>query len=111
MGDLNLVGSKQPLHTLLEGDIADEDRFGPDFTPDWDGTPLAGLLVRHANSRMTYTWSDATNSYAPARLDYFIYTDSLLDAGGFIFDTSEMPKDLLETLGQGATTGGELRLA
>jgi exonuclease III len=87
-GDMNLVGNAQQVTTLLTGDIIDEETFGADHFPDWDGTPLVDLFPRHTNSNFTFTWRDPTSSFGPGRLDYMIYTDSLLNAQGFVFDTS-----------------------
>lgn len=56
-GDFNMVGSLRPLTTLLEGDIVDEARFGPDFRPDWDGTGLADPKpVHNGTGTVTWTW-------------------------------------------------------
>ena len=46
-GDLNIVGGFQPVQTLLDGDIIDEEAYGPDSPPDWDGTSLADLHPLH----------------------------------------------------------------
>lgn len=99
VGDLNLVGDAAQLHTLLTGDILDEAGYGSDHAPDFDGTPLADLVPRHLYSAQTYTWWDAGSDFAPGRLDYAIYTDSLLEATGFVFDPSELPDELLAALG------------
>ena len=54
-GDLNMVGLDDPIYTLVSGDISDENTYGPDFNPDWDGTalteqpfcrPITGLILR-----------------------------------------------------------------
>ena len=37
VGDLNLVGSQQPLDTIVTGNIINENLYGPDYDPDWDG--------------------------------------------------------------------------
>ncbi len=99
IGDLNLVGDAAQLHTLLTGDIVDEQVYGVDSAPDWDGTSLADLVPRHLNSAHTYTWFSAGSDFAPGRLDFAIYTDSLLEAAGFVFDPSELSANMLAGLG------------
>ena len=78
VGDLNLVGWAQQLKTLLEGDIVDQSTYGSDFNPDWDNTPLADSIPYHTSTRESYTWRSESGSYDPGRLDYIIYTDSVL---------------------------------
>ena len=106
-GDLNLVGDVQQLTTLLTGNIIDEDKFGPDFIPDWDGTGLKDLVPGHTHSNFTTTWRDDASSYASGRLDFIIYSDSVLNVQGFVLETFEMPQDVLDAYGlQADDTGG-----
>lgn len=98
-GDLNLVGDRRQLRTLLTGDLAD-DRLGPDFAPDWDGTDLADLRPLHTHAPMAYTWIRERGPFGPGRLDYVIYTDSVLRAvSGFVLHTPEMPPAALTAAG------------
>jgi endonuclease/exonuclease/phosphatase family metal-dependent hydrolase len=90
-GDLNLVGFARQLETLLTGDIADEGTYGPDFTPDWDGSDLADVIARQTEKRMAYTWRSDTSSFWPGRLDFIIATDSVVEIDNrFILYTPEM---------------------
>jgi hypothetical protein len=99
-GDLNLVGNSQQLRTLLTGDIVDEATFGPDVAPDWDGSPLADLVSSQTERRFAYTWRNDFGSYAPGRLDFFIYSDSVVTAGNhFLLYTPEMTPGELATYG------------
>ena len=99
-GDLNLVGDSQQLRTLLTGDIVDEATFGPDVAPDWDGSPLADLVSSQTERRFAYTWRNDFGSYAPGRLDFFIYSDSVVTAGNhFLLYTPEMSSGELATYG------------
>ncbi len=107
LGDLNLVGDFRQVRTLVDGDILDEGRFGPDHLPDWDATGLAAPALRHSHSRMTYTWYDSGDSFGPGRLDYLIFTDSLLAAQGFVLDTSRLPESLLADFGLQAEDTGK----
>jgi len=101
VGDFNLVGGPQPLQTLLEGDIFDEAAYGPDFRPDWDDTPLADARPPHnARGAEDWTWRDDTSEFAPGRLDFVVYTDSVLDAvHRFVLDTTTMTAEELEAAG------------
>ena len=98
-GDLNLVGDAQQLATLLTGNIIDEEKFGADFNPDWDGTALADLVPGHTHTNFSYTWKDDESSFAPGRLDFMIYTDSVLNVRGFVVDTTELPGNVLDAYG------------
>lgn len=91
-GDLNIVGSFQPVTTLVEGDIIDEEEYGVDSPADWDGTGLTDLHPRHnVDGADDYTWRDDTGEYDPGRLDYIIYSDSVLEAvKGFVLNTTTM---------------------
>ena len=102
IGDLNLVGSSRQLETLVRGAIADTDRFGPACFPDWDGTALADLLPYHLAAPEAYTWwADETGSrFGPGRLDFILYTDSVLfPVKSFILRTESMPDSLLGAAG------------
>ena len=91
VGDFNLVGDRQQLITLTEGDIDDENSFGNDYALDWDGTPITDLFSRHSHKRMGYTWRYDYSSYSPGKLDYILYSDSMLDTSKhFVFNTLTM---------------------
>ncbi len=95
-GDFNLVGGLQPLRTLLDGNIINEDVYGTDSPPDWDGSQLAELLPVHNAGPGTYTWRSEGSKYAPSRLDYVLYSDSVMRVDkSFVLNTLDMaPADL-----------------
>ncbi len=101
LGDLNIVGSGAPLATLLTGDIANEATFGPDAPPDWSGGPLADPVPRHNGSgRNAWTWRDDTSAFDPGRLDYVLYSNSVLEvAHSFVLNTTTMSDDDLSATG------------
>ncbi len=100
LGDFNLVGSSQQLRTLVEGDITDEFHFGSDFQPDWDNTALTDLFSRHTSIRMGYTWRNDNESFSPGKLDYILFTDSVVELGNhFVLNTLAMPDSELEQYG------------
>ena len=95
-GDMNLVGGSGQLQTLLAGRIADEARHGPSHAPDWDNTPLRDADPRITGGRENYTWRAPEGAYAPGKLDYIVFTDSVLEMGNaFVLATEHMrPEDL-----------------
>jgi endonuclease/exonuclease/phosphatase family metal-dependent hydrolase len=102
MGDLNLVGYYQQLKTFLSGDIVNTDAHGPSFMPDWDGTDLTDLVPLHTHLPLAFTWYSERSPYPPGRLDYFIYSDSVLEvAKSFVLWTPAMPGRVLLDYGLG----------
>ena len=96
LGDCNLVGNAQQLKTLLTGDIQDTMRFGPRFSPDWDYSSFADLVPYCTNIPFAFTWYDRYSSFSPGRLDFMIYTDTMLQpAKKFVLFTPAMPTDTL----------------
>jgi len=96
-GDLNPVGGAQPLATLLTGDIAGESTYGPDLRPDWDDTDLTDARpLQNAVGPDDYTWRDDNGPYPPGRLDFIIYTDSVIEAAHqFVLNTTTMTDEEL----------------
>lgn len=99
LGDYNAYDSDPAAHmtTLLTGDIQDEDRYGEDFAPDWDGTALADLLPTiNALGLETYTWREDGSGFNPWTLDHILFTDSvLIPVQAFILDTTRLSLDAL----------------
>lgn len=94
VGDANLVGDARQRRTLVEGAIVDEARFGPSFAPDWDGTAFADLTPRHTHRNLTFTWYG--EDYSPGRLDYVVYSDSVVSVGNsFVLFTPDMDDETL----------------
>jgi endonuclease/exonuclease/phosphatase family metal-dependent hydrolase len=94
VGDFNLVGYRQQLETLTDGDIVDEASYGIDFSPDWDNSPLTDLFSRHTHIRMGYTWRYDGSEFNPGKLDYILYTDSVLEPEKhFVLNTMAMSEE------------------
>jgi len=99
-GDMNLVGGARQVRTLTDGDIADEKTFGPSRPVDWDGTPLADARPRVAGDGGVFTWRDSRSSFSPGRLDYVVYSDSVLELRrAFVLETSELTAEELARYG------------
>ncbi len=78
LGDTNLVGKRRQQYTLISGDIADNSGFGVDFDPDWDESTLEDALVPTTNLPFTFTWYNKQGSYSAGRLDYILFTGSVM---------------------------------
>jgi autotransporter-associated beta strand protein len=93
-GDMNIVGGFQPINTLVTGNIINEGTYGSDSPPDWDGSSLTDahpLLNDSSDPNDDYTWRNDNSWHDPGRLDYIIYTDSVLDVGNqFVLNTVDM---------------------
>lgn len=101
VGDLNIVGGFQPVQTLLDGDIQNEARYGADFAPDWDDSALTDLHPRHnGDGTDDYTWRNDNDQWDPGRLDFIIYSDSVLEARhSFVLNTTTMSDEDLAAAG------------
>jgi endonuclease/exonuclease/phosphatase family metal-dependent hydrolase len=96
IGDLNLVGYAQQLITLLTGDIVNTGQFGNPFPPDWDDTDLDHILPRSTDIPFFYTWYSPPSSYSPGKLDYMIFSDSVIESvKKFVLFTPAMSSDSL----------------
>lgn len=100
LGDLNLVGLSQQLTTILTGDVQDTYTFGNGAPPDWDDSDLEDLISRQTDKRMAYTWRNDWGSYPPGRLDFMIYSNSVMQVEkAFTLQTEVMPIERLELYG------------
>lgn len=100
MGDMNLVGFADQQATLISGDIIDESSYGVDFIPDWDNTNLEDLKPVNPGLPTTFTWYSSGSSFSAGRLDYMVYTGSVMEAeNAFSLHTLEMHPDSLIAYG------------
>jgi len=86
-GDLNLVGSSEPLATLAAG-------------LDAAGGALAAVESPVLGDGALYTWSQRWSRFSPGRLDYLLYDDgaAVLHAS-FVLDTRRLADDVLAAHG------------
>ena len=99
-GDFNMVGGPQPLDTLLDGHIINQATFGADSPPDWDHSNSADPIPLHNAGPGAYSWRNDSSSFAPGRLDFVIYTDSVMTvAGSFVLNTLDMSREDLAAHG------------
>jgi endonuclease/exonuclease/phosphatase family protein len=100
LGDMNMVGLRRQLNTLLTGEIVNTRLHGPAFAPDWDGTALADLKPPLVADPANFTWYDTASPFHPGRLDYLVFSDSVLEPGSrFVLFTPTMHPDSLSALG------------
>jgi len=78
VGDSNLVGPASQRNSLRDGDIINNGSNGPDFFPDWDDTSLEDLISSTTGTPASYTWYNPESSFFPGRLDYVMYTGSVI---------------------------------
>jgi len=96
VGDMNLVGFNQQLTTFLSGDILNEDLYGMDFTPDWNGNDFVDAKPYTTGIPVNYTWYDEGSSFSPGRLDYNIFSGSLLNLeNAYILFTPTLSNEIL----------------
>ena len=99
-GDLNMVGLSGSINTLKTGDIDDNDQFGVDFSPDWDGSSMVELDARLSDRAMDYTWRNDWSAYMPGKLDYIIVSDAVVDVlRQYSLQTSDLSAARLEQYG------------
>ncbi len=105
-GDFNVYESneddpRQHLATLITGDIQDEARFGSDFLPDWDESPLADLRPSvNGAGKEFYTWRNDAQRFLPGALDRVLFTDSVLrSVGGGVLNTTSLSAAQLKASG------------
>mgnify|MGYP001254092966 FL=1 len=100
MGDLNFVGERQQLKTLLTGEIVNTQLFGSGAKPDWDNTDLEDLISQQSDKRTAYTWRNDPGSYPPSRLDFQIYSNSAVNIEkSFVIQTEVMSQARLNQYG------------
>lgn len=100
LGDLNLVGDRQQVITLVTGEIINTQLFGNGGPPDWDNTDLEDLLSMQTDKRTAYTWREDPNSFPPGRLDYQIYSNSVINVEkDFVLQTEVMSQARLNQYG------------
>ena len=96
VGDMNLVGLQRQLHTLLTGDLFYQAFYGPDFDPDWDGTAFEDALPFATHQPLAFTWYNPSSSFSPGRLDFMVYSGSVLDLKNtYTLFTPALPADSL----------------
>ena len=99
-GDLNMVGLSGPINTLKTGNISDNDQFGIDFSPDWDGSSMVELDARLSDRAMDYTWRNDGSAYMPGKLDYIIVSDAAVNVlRQYSLQTSDLSAARLEQYG------------
>ncbi|MFK7972835.1 MAG: T9SS type A sorting domain-containing protein [Bacteroidia bacterium] len=108
LGDMNLVGLNRQRTTMLTGDIEDNNQYGADFTPDWNGDDLIDAKPFATGLPMAITWWQLSSSFAPGRLDYLIYSDSNMELeNNFALFTETMPAAELAAFGLQASDATE----
>ena len=88
------------MHTLLTGDIQNEATYGPDFSPDWDGTRLSELPCIQTDQPMNYTWRNDYSEWPAGKLDYILVQDGAVRVlRSFALETASMSAQRLNVYG------------
>ncbi len=96
VGDMNLVGLKDQQTTLITGNIINNNLYGKSFLPDWDSTSFADAKPITTNMPSTFTWYDEGSSFSPGRLDYVVYSNSVMNiSNSYVLFTKALPIDSL----------------
>lgn len=96
-GDTNFVGKNRQRKTLIEGDIMNENSFGTDFMPDWDNSFFEDAKPVTTGYPGSFTWKSYYSDYPAGRLDYIIYSGSVLKLENtFALSTDLLSRDILE---------------
>ena len=100
LGDFNMVGYRRQLETLRDGRFIDPATWGHDFAPAREAGSLRAVPLRHTHTRFHYTWRSDGGSFAPGRLDWFLYSpDRLALHRNFVLWTPDMPATVLAAAG------------
>lgn len=99
-GDLNLVGDRQQLLTLITGEIINTHLFGNGALPDWDDTELQDIISSQTDKRTAYSWRNDQSTYPPGRLDFQIFSNSVVTVEkNYILQTEVMSQLRLNQYG------------
>ncbi|MBO6512502.1 MAG: endonuclease/exonuclease/phosphatase family protein [Phycisphaerales bacterium] len=86
-GDFNLVGSREPLEMMIQGIGVDEQDLVP-------------LPTRVIGTQSMLTWTQASSSYTPGRLDWIVVDDhAWKPIRSWSLDTEELSEHVLEATG------------
>ena len=99
-GDMNYVGKRHQPITIVTGDISDNSTYGPDFHPDWNQRPFIDSKVLTCNMPLTFTWYNFSGYYPAGRLDYVVYSSSVLkEVNGYSLFTKTLTAEELSESG------------
>jgi endonuclease/exonuclease/phosphatase family metal-dependent hydrolase len=86
-GDLNLVGLRDPLDTLVAN-------------LDTDGSDLVIVDAERLGERTHSTWRSADTPFGPGRLDFLLVPDAAAEVvGSFVFGTEDLDWETLQRAG------------
>ena len=100
LGDMNLVGHASQLESMITGNIIDNQRFGPDPRINYGFDSMADSKPGTTAYPGSFTWQDQWSSFPPGRLDFIIYTNSVMDlVNSFTLNSLKMEDQTLNELG------------
>ncbi len=91
LGDMNFVGSATQLNSLITGNIISNFIYGKDVSIDYGDGEMQAAIAYNTSDPGLFTWYNPEGSFPPGRLDFIIFTDSVLDnVNAFSLDTRKM---------------------
>ncbi len=91
VGDMNFVGSDQNPYSLIHGEIANNNLYGPNFNPGWNDKSFNDIKAPASGTHNSCTWSSEESSYSPSRIDYILYTGGRMRArNSFVLNVAKM---------------------
>jgi len=97
LGDMNFVGESSQVRRLMTGDILSNFIYGPDINMDYGNGALEDLKPSTCQTHGVYTWFNDSSSFPAGRLDYLMYTSSLLEPiNSYVLDTKVLSNEILD---------------
>lgn len=97
-GDMNLVGFRDQLDNIVQGNIANNNAFGPDL--EENGTDFfVDSKAKTSGLPFSFTWFNGGSSFFPGRLDFVFYTPELIRVeNSYSLNTPSLTQDQLQDL-------------
>ncbi len=96
LGDMNFVGDASQVHSLITGDIISNFIYGPDIRMDYGDGAITDSKPITTGFPASFTWYNNQSSFPSGRLDYLLFTDSVLKkSNSFVLNTKGLSQTLL----------------
>ena len=102
-GDMNFVGYDEQINTVIDGNIMNNNVYGPDTKPDWDNGNFSDFRPLQMSAPTATTWNTKfpdPGDYPSGRLDFVFYGSSALQPRkGFVINTRDLSDEDLSAYG------------
>lgn len=97
-GDMNLVGFRDQLDNIVEGNIDNNNAYGPDLSEN-GADFFVDSKAKTSGLPFSFTWFNGGSSFFPGRLDFVFYTPELIRAeNSYSLNTPSLAQDQLQDL-------------